>query len=87
MSSITQDELRKIGGLLNEENGTWWLTPGSIPKRLETIETYEDHRMAMAFAPVCMIRAITIQDIEVVKKSYPGYWAHLKSVGIIFNDC
>ena len=82
-----KNELRKIGGLLNEENGTWWLTPGSIPKRLKTIETYEDHRMAMAFAPVCMIRAITIQDIEVVKKSYHGYWAHLKSVGIIFNDC
>ena len=82
-----KNELRKIGGLLNEENGTWWLTPGSIPERLETIETYEDHRMAMAFAPVCMIRAITIQDIEVVKKSYPRYWTHLKSVGIIFNDC
>ena len=80
-------ELLKIGGLLNEENGIWRLKSGTVPEHLETIETYEDHRMAMAFAPLCMIRAITIRDIEVVKKSYPGYWAHLKSVGIIFNEC
>jgi len=80
-------ELLKIGGLLNEENGIWRLKSGTVPEHLETIETYEDHRMAMAFAPVCMIRAITIRDIEVVQKSYPSYWAHLKSVGIIFNEC
>ena len=80
-------ELLKIGGLLNEENGIWRLKSGTVPEPLETIETYEDHRMAMAFAPVCMIRAITIRDIEVVQKSYPSYWAHLKSVGIIFNEC
>ena len=80
-------ELLKIGSLLNEENGIWRLTPGTVPEHIEIIETYEDHRMAMAFAPICMIRAISIQDIEVVKKSYPGYWAHLKSVGIDFNEC
>ena len=80
-------ELLKIGGLLNEENGIWRLKSGTVPEHLETIETYDDHRMAMAFAPVCMIKDTTIRDIEVVKKSYPGYWAHLKSVGIIFNEC
>ena len=80
-------ELLKIGGLLNEENGIWRLKSSTVPDYIETIETYEDHRMAMAFAPVCMIRAITIRDIEVVQKSYPSYWAHLKSVGIIFNEC
>ena len=80
-------ELLKIGCLLNEENGIWRLKSGTVPEHLQTIETYEDHRMAMAFAPVCMIKATTIRNIEVVKKSYPGYWAHLKSVGIIFNEC
>ena len=80
-------ELLKIGGILNEENGIWRLKSSTVPDYIETIETYEDHRMAMAFAPVCMIRAITIRDIEVVQKSYPSYWAHLKSVGIIFNEC
>ena len=78
--------LLKIGGILNEENGIWRLKSSTVPDYIETIETYEDHRMAMAFAPVCMIRAITIRDIEVVQKSYPSYWAHLKSVGIIFNE-
>jgi len=80
-------ELLKIGCLLNEENGIWRLKSGTVPEHLQTIETYEDHRMAMAFAPVCMIKATTIRNIEVVKKSYPGYWAHLKSVGINFNEC
>jgi len=80
-------ELLKIGGLLNEENGIWRLKSSTVPDYIETIETYEDHRMAMAFAPVCMIKATTIRNIEVVKKSYPGYWAHLKSVGINFNEC
>jgi 3-phosphoshikimate 1-carboxyvinyltransferase len=80
-------ELLKIGCLLNEENGIWRLKSGTVPEHLKTIETYEDHRMAMAFAPVCMVKATTIRDIEVVKKSYPDFWAHLKSVGITFSEC
>jgi len=80
-------ELLKIGCLLNEENGIWRLKSGTVPEHLKTIETYDDHRMAMAFAPVCMIKATTIRDIEVVKKSYPDFWTHLKSVGINFSEC
>jgi len=80
-------ELLKIGSLLHEENRYWKLTPGTIPEDIETIETYDDHRMAMSFAPICMIKPLTIKNIDVVKKSYPGYWVDLKSVGIIFNKC
>ena len=80
-------ELLKIGSLLHEENRYWKLTPGTIPENIETIETYDDHRMAMSFAPICMIKPLTIKNIDVVKKSYPGYWVDLKSVGIIFNAC
>ena len=80
-------ELLKIGSLLHEENRYWKLTPGTIPEDIETIETYDDHRMAMSFAPICMIKPLTIKNIDVVKKSYPGYWVDLKSVGIIFNAC
>ena len=80
-------ELLKIGSLLHEENRYWKLTPGTIPEDIETIETYDDHRMAMSFAPICMIKPLTIKNIDVVKKSYPGYWVDLKSVGIIFNEC
>ena len=38
------------------------------------IETYEDHRMAMAFAPLCTQQEIIIKNPDVVKKSYPGFW-------------
>ncbi|HNQ28357.1 MAG TPA: 3-phosphoshikimate 1-carboxyvinyltransferase, partial [Aquaticitalea sp.] len=43
--------------------------------------TYQDHRMAMAFAPLALKMSIAIQDPDVVSKSYPGFWDHLQSVG------
>lgn len=46
------------------------------------IDTYEDHRMAMAFAPVALVDGLVrINNPEVVSKSYPGYWEDLKRVG------
>jgi len=46
------------------------------------ISTYEDHRMAMAFAPVCLQHGrVVINEPQVVTKSYPNYWEDLKSVG------
>lgn len=50
------------------------------------IATYNDHRMAMAFAPLCMMfENIVIEDAEVVSKSYPQFWNDLKKIGIRFN--
>lgn len=51
----------------------WPVTP--------TFETYEDHRMAMAFAPLAMCHPIQVRDPGVVQKSYPGYWADLEKLG------
>ena len=46
------------------------------------IDTYEDHRMAMAFAPACMrIKDLYINNPEVVSKSYPHYWENLTQAG------
>ena len=45
------------------------------------IDTYGDHRMAMAFAPLSLHGSITIKDTEVVKKSYPSFWEDLKNMG------
>lgn len=42
------------------------------------IETYEDHRMAMAFAPLCTTQEIIIKNPDVVKKSYPGFWKDIE---------
>ena len=76
------NELKKIGAELIEEGSTWTLIPGTLPDRIAPIETYEDHRMAMAFAPLCQVRDIEILDPEVVNKSYPAFWDDLRSVGI-----
>ena len=47
---------------------------------LPVIETYDDHRMAMAFAPVGMAAPIKISEPHVVAKSYPSFWEDLKKV-------
>jgi len=45
-----------------------------------SISTYEDHRMAMAFAPVSFIMPITIENAEVVSKSYPHFWEDFEKI-------
>jgi 3-phosphoshikimate 1-carboxyvinyltransferase len=44
-------------------------------------DTYEDHRMAMAFAPLALLSPITINDPEVVEKSYPDFWKDMEKLG------
>ena len=52
------------------------------PKVAPVIETYDDHRMAMAFAPAAFLfPGIKIKDISVVDKSYPNYWKDLCKAG------
>lgn len=77
-------ELKQFKVKLKEvEPGIW-----EVRSKFETsaepaeINTYEDHRMAMAFAPLCTQQDLVIHDPSVVNKSYPGYWEHLRSVGI-----
>ena len=47
-----------------------------------TISTYDDHRMAMAFAPLALKTNLFIDGSEVVSKSYPDFWKDLKRIGI-----
>ena len=76
-----QKELIKIGAqLLELKSDQFELKPDfKIPD--EKIETYNDHRMAMSFAPVAMVNEIKINNPHVVSKSYPDFWNHLKSAG------
>jgi 3-phosphoshikimate 1-carboxyvinyltransferase len=80
-----QNELAKIGARLDENApGVWSLIPGdlrNLSKAPVTIKTYEDHRMAMAFAPLATLVDLKIEDPEVVKKSYPGFWDDMASAG------
>lgn len=78
-----QNELAKLGVKLIEKNLTYKLdcTEHQLPKKI-SIETYEDHRMAMAFAPLALIiDEVEITDPEVVNKSYPHFWEDLKKAG------
>ncbi len=79
-----QNELAKIGAQLTEPApGEWQLIPGASSKEYEnlTFETYEDHRMAMALAPLATLGNVTIEDPVVVEKSYPGFWSHMSMAG------
>jgi 3-phosphoshikimate 1-carboxyvinyltransferase len=53
----------------------------------QNIQTYDDHRMAMAFAPLAMTyHSITIENPDVVNKSYPAFWKDLRSVGFKIDE-
>ena len=77
-------ELKKFKAKLKEVEEGAWEVRSDFTTQAEpvSIDTYEDHRMAMAFAPLCTQQDLVINDPDVVNKSYPGYWDHLKSVGI-----
>jgi len=77
-----QNELEKIGVKLIEKNQVYKLDCSGkfIPERV-IINTYDDHRMAMAFAPLALlIPEVEIEDAKVVEKSYPAFWKDLESV-------
>ena len=80
-----QKELGKVGSRIIESNGKWELVNGNFKVEGTTFETYEDHRMAMAFAPLALLGNITIEEPEVVNKSYPGYWKDLEKAGFKLN--
>ncbi|WP_420316309.1 3-phosphoshikimate 1-carboxyvinyltransferase [Ekhidna sp.] len=80
-----KNELAKIGANLDEKTSKWTLTPSQQLPDSITIETYEDHRMAMAFAPLCMKMDVTINDPSVVNKSYPSFWDELRKLKITVN--
>ena len=82
-------QLAKLGYTVREtEDAT--LESDSVRRSCDkapAIETFDDHRMAMAFAPASIIvPGITIEDAEVVSKSYPKYWEHLKLIGFTLSE-
>lgn len=77
-------ELNKLGYVLHEpaEGELAWEGQTLPVNTSETpsIKTYDDHRMAMAFAPAAFIRSIVIENPEVVSKSYPGFWDDIEKI-------
>lgn len=77
-----QNELAKLDAELKEESNQWTLYPSNQLPNSVVINTYEDHRMAMAFAPLCMLMDVTFEDESVVNKSYPSFWKDLENATI-----
>jgi 3-phosphoshikimate 1-carboxyvinyltransferase len=77
-------ESAKLGYLVTETDGPGLAWSGEHLTTLAApvVDTYEDHRMALSFAPAAFKRPfIAIRHPEVVSKSYPTYWDHLKAAG------
>lgn len=78
-------ELTKLGAAVSITSDSLRLQPSTHFNQNVCIDTYNDHRMAMAFAPLALKIPLSINDAEVVSKSYPGFWADLESLG--FEVC
>lgn len=79
-----KNELTKLGATVSITDESLTLVKNSLPLEGlgKAIKTYQDHRMAMAFAPLALKVPIIIEEAEVVSKSYPTFWDDLKSAGI-----
>ena len=71
-------ELSKLGAPISVTDKNLTLQPSGNIKSGVAIDTYNDHRMAMAFAPLALKTEVFINEAEVVSKSYPDYWHDLK---------
>ena len=73
-------ELSKLGADIRVTDKELFLKPSGIIEKNIAIETYHDHRMAMAFAPLALKVPIVINEAEVVSKSYPDFWSDLEKL-------
>lgn len=73
-------ELTKLGADISVTDKALILLPSTTIKKDVAIDTYNDHRMAMAFAPLALKASLIINDAEVVSKSYPDFWEDLKNL-------
>ena len=92
-------ELRRLGYVVTDSETTdaagtrrvamHWHGERCAPEAQPTVRTYDDHRMAMALAPLALVRpdrSLRIARPEVVSKSYPAYWAHLRAAGFTTTE-
>lgn len=74
------NELKKIGAETEITDLTIKSVSFGEAQENISIKTYQDHRMAMSFAPFCLIKELTIEDEDVVEKSYPMFWEDLNTI-------
>ncbi|WP_276978589.1 3-phosphoshikimate 1-carboxyvinyltransferase [Flavobacterium filum] len=76
-----KNELSKFGANVSVTNDSLTLEPSEKINKKISVKTYQDHRMAMAFAPLALKTPISIEEAEVVSKSYPTFWDDLEKFG------
>ena len=82
-----QIELAKFGGDLRDVGaGRFRAESTAFAVRGQTVATYHDHRMAMAFAPLALRGPLAIEAPAVVRKSYPQYWQELAKAGFAVSE-
>ncbi|SUX47664.1 3-phosphoshikimate 1-carboxyvinyltransferase [Chryseobacterium indoltheticum] len=74
------NELQKLGTETEITDVTIKSINFKDPEENISIKTYQDHRMAMSFAPLCLIKNLNIEDENVVEKSYPMFWKDLNTI-------
>lgn len=82
-------EMKKLGFVLRETDIGMleWSGECCFPEKEPVIDTYNDHRMAMSFAPGAIpFGSLTINHPEVVSKSYPGFWKDLRQAGFQIEE-
>ena len=81
-----QTELGKFGAKVEIDAESLTLHPQNKLKPEVSVDTYNDHRMAMAFGPLALKADFTVNDAEVVSKSYPDFWSDLKTLGFLVQE-
>lgn len=81
-----QNELTKLGAVITVTNDSLTLEVATVINPDVPIATYQDHRMAMAFAPLALRVPLVIEEAGVVSKSYPDFWEDLKKIGFKIQE-
>ena len=84
-----REELMKLGYILKieSEDAISWYGERVAVYEPPVIDTHDDHRLAMAFAPAAVrFPGLVIMHAEVVSKSYPNYWRHLEQCGFTLTE-
>ena len=76
-----ETELTKFGAQVAIDGESLELRPSGNLNPGVRVATYQDHRMAMAFAPLALATDLSIEDAGVVSKSYPDFWKDLETLG------
>lgn len=78
-------EIKKLGGIISVTDKSLHLESSTSLNSNIEIETYHDHRMAMAFAPLALKTTLKIKDAMVVTKSYKAFWDDLEIIGVALS--